>query len=400
MKRLFIEPLDVLMFRSERPFAAIESHVAKLGVISPLTFEGAIKSKIFTGFCHRKGYLLSDFQRKKKRNETKEDFEKSLHDLKQKLEEKLKDNELRELLEIIGYIPLELSSKLNVFGVFFAQKEEQTEHFPIPNDIVQEDRTGSNRVKIVPSQKIKLAKSGLNAVLPPEYPKVKDVDGFMDFDGLKRYLWGGIPEPKRIKVNGQEIRKPYVEETRCGIQLKAWTKTTEEGALYTAEFLRVLEGWGFVVWYESPQDISDGLNKLGGEGRGVVCKNIKEIDINEKLNFSKLVERINEDRVFRLYVATPSYFGGCLPPKDELEKILGVDLNLVAAVPGKPAYIGGYDFAMNKEKPLRRWVNAGAVYYYKFHGEIRDDLNLPIKIIDGIIDMRCALIGIGGDKNV
>ena len=33
MKRLFIEPLDVLMFRSERPFIARESHVAKLGVI-------------------------------------------------------------------------------------------------------------------------------------------------------------------------------------------------------------------------------------------------------------------------------------------------------------------------------------------------------------------------------
>jgi CRISPR type III-B/RAMP module-associated protein Cmr3 len=222
----------------------------------------------------------------------------------------------------------------------------------------------------------------------------------MDFEGLKRYLGGGVPEPEKIEVNGQELRKPYLKEIRSGIRLKAQTKITEEGALYTAEFLRVLNGWRFVVWYESIQDIPSGLIKLGGEGRGVVCENIEEIDIDEKLNFSKLVEKINEDNVFKLYIATPSYFGGCLPPKDRLEKILGVDLNLIAAVPGKPVYIGGYDFAINKEKPLRRWVNAGAVYYYKFDGKIKDDLELPIKIIDENIDMRCAFIGIGGDKNV
>jgi CRISPR/Cas system CMR-associated protein Cmr3 (group 5 of RAMP superfamily) len=132
---------------------------------------------------------------------------------------------------------------------------------------------------------------------------------------------------------------------------------------------------------------------LGGEGKGAICENIIEIDIDEKLALSNLIKKINKDKRFKLYLATPSYFGGCLPPNGKLAEILGVNLRLVGAIPGKPIYIGGYDFAMNKEKPLRRWVNAGAVYYYTFDGEIKENLKLPIKIIEDEVDMRCAFIG-------
>jgi len=383
MKRLFIEPIDVLMFRSERPFTAIESHVAKLGVISPLTFEGAIKSKIFTQFCQIKSFSPADFQRDRRLEEKEEEKE---DDFKARIGEKIKeDAELKETLELIGHPAASSESKFNVVGAFFAGKEKKVEHFPIPNDIVQEDNGSKGIIKIVPSKKIKLPKTKLTTVLPHECSKVKNVYGLIELEQLKKYLWGGIPEVKE---------KPQLEEVRSGIQLEMHAKRTVEGALYTAEFLRLLDRWGFVVWYESPRDIPNGLVKLGGEGKGAICENIKEeININEKLDFSKLIKKINQDKMFKLYLATPSYFGGCIPPKGRLEGILGVELNLIAAIPGKPVYIGGYDFAMNKEKPLRRWVNTGAVYYYKYEGEIRNDLSLPIKIIDENIDMRCAFIG-------
>ena len=110
MKKLLIEPLDVLMFRSERPFIAKESHVAKLGIISPLIFEGALKSKVLTEFCKKTNYPISNLQRKK--NEDEESFKK-------KIEEKIqKDGELKTVLEAIGYTPLEFKSKLTSLAYF------------------------------------------------------------------------------------------------------------------------------------------------------------------------------------------------------------------------------------------------------------------------------------------
>jgi len=385
MKRLFIEPLDVLMFRSERPFIARESYVAKLGVISPLTFEGAIKSKIFLKFCEKRSYSPSFFQRGKKESE---------QDFKNRVAVKMnKDNEIKEILEIIGHPAVNLKPELNVLGIFFAKRSKYVEHFPLPNDIVKEDRENGKFIKVRVSEKIKLHEN-LSAVLPSEYSKIKGKNALIVLEELKNYLWGKIPKIKKIKHRNTEIDKPYLKETRIGIQIKRQTKKTVEGHLYTAEFLRLLEDWGFIVWYTSPKEIPSGIIRLGGEGKGATCRKIEEINLHEKLNFSELIKEINEKGKFKLYLATPSYFNGYKPPKNILEKELGINnLKLVAALPGKPIYIGGYDFAMNKEKPLRRWVNAGAVYYYKFEGKIKDNSPLPIKIIDKNIDMRCAFIG-------
>ena len=422
MKRLFIEPLDVLIFRSERPFIARESHVAKFSkIIFPLTFEGAIKSKIFLEFCKRKNYLPSDFQRKKKRDrkrdETENDVKKSLEKLVNFVKEKIsKDAELPEILEVIGYPPavvgydinklleiletppLNYPSKINVLGVFFSKKDKKEEYFPIPNDIVRKDDKDDEILKLTPILKGELKIPNTeNYVCFSTHSKIKQNIGLMSFNALKDYLWGGKPNKSQI------IDNPYKTELRTGIQLKKGTKTTVTGHLYTAEFLRLKDWkkhWGFVVWIEDEHGLLDEylskneneVIRLGGEGKGAICTKIDEINLADKLGFSDLIEKINEERKFKLYLASPSYFNGHEPPSDRLEKELGVkELRLRAKLPGKPIYIGGYDFAMNMEKPLRRWVNAGAVYYYEFDGEIKRD-SLLIKIIKNI-DMRCAFIG-------
>jgi len=391
MKRLFVEPIDVLMFRTERPFIARETHIAKTGVISPLTFEGAIKSKIFNEFCKRKNYSPNDFQRSKKRSKAPEDLDTSegklIEFVKQQIE---KDKELKEMLEIIGYSPMKFQSKLNVLGVFFAKKNEGfTEYFPVPNDIVRKDNKDNTVMKLQPKEGSKsFMFEWMNEKLHigmAKYSQVENIDGLIDFNDLKTYLNGGIPSPENIKPN------PYFKEIRPGIGLEKSKKKTIEGALYTAEFLRIAENWGFVVWIDCPANFSlqGGLIRLGGEGKGAILQTIKDI----RMDWSDLIQRINEDKKFKLYLAAPSYFNGCIPPRDRLEKVLGVQLKLVAAFPGKPIYIGGYDLALNKEKSLKRWVNAGAVYYYRFEGEIKKDLLIPIKIIDESLDMRCAFIG-------
>jgi len=394
MRRLFIEPIDVLMFRAERPFIARETHIAKTGVISPLTFEGAIKSKIFSEFCRRKGLSSRDFQRMRGREETPEDFERTKEELIESVRQKMEDKEVKELLEVIGYSPLELPSKLNVLGVFFAKKKENEfmEYFPIPNDIVKEDRKDGNIVKLQLKEGLRFGWMGREIrVGTASYSQVENRDYLIDFNGLREYLDGGCPKPMEIEYRGERLRKPYFKEIRPGIELERDRKKTVEGALYTAEFLRLIENWGFVVWYECAGDLlpDEGLIRLGGEGRGAIFRKIKDIG----MDWSDLIKRINEDKKFKLYIATPSYLDGCVPPEDRLEEVLGVKLKLAAAFPGKPVYVSGYDFALNTEKPLRRWVNAGAVYYYEFEGEIREDLAIPIKILDKNLDLRCAFMG-------
>ena len=421
MKRLFVEPLDVLMFRSERPFIARESHVAKIGTISPLTFEGALKSKIFIEFCSRKNYSASDFQRRRKRDETEEDVRRTLEELMDRVKKKIKeDKELVKLFELIGYPvkaveydvnklsevmknpPLNYPSKLKVLGAFFAEREKNVEHFPIPNDIVKEDKNGGEIVKLRPS-KIKLDQDSNLSATFSSYSKVSPIKGLIEINELKKYLHGRVPRIKKIRLKEEETSNPYLIEIRTGIQLERETKQTVEGALYTAEFLRLFENWGFVVWYELEEirdeeiyDYLSGIIRIGGEGRGAYVERIEDLDLNEKLDLPELINEINEDKQFKLYLAIPSYFGNNAwkPSEEKLKQKLGVDgLELVAALPGKPVYIGGYDFALNVEKPLRRWVNAGAVYYYRFKGKIRDDLALPVKIVKGYVDIRCAFIG-------
>jgi hypothetical protein len=174
--------------------------VAKLGVISPLPFEGAIKSKIFTDFCHEACYSPADFQRNKRPEENNKRPEEKEDDFKNRIKRKAEsDTELKKVLELIGHPCVDSKYKLNVIGAFLSQKEEIVEHFPIPNDIVQEDRDNGDkkRVKIVPSGKIKLLKGELSTVLPSGYSKVKGIDGLMELNELKRYLWGEIPEVKK-----------------------------------------------------------------------------------------------------------------------------------------------------------------------------------------------------------
>jgi CRISPR type III-B/RAMP module-associated protein Cmr3 len=401
MKRLFIYPLDVLMFRTYRPFTAGESHVAKTEVISPRTFEGAIKSKLFLDFCSKKGYNPSQFQLEKKRNENSQNFKNRLERFRSKINEKMEnDAELRQILKTIGYSLLGFQSELTVTGVFYSQLNGLEEYFPIPNDLMEYKKPENNVLpgkpvkaefdKLKPKRIIKKVLSygtkgtgGKDAMVPllGKNSHLRRSEGLLPFGEFSKYLNGEIPLKK--------IDFPASKEIRPGVALEHKTKKAVEGALYSAEFMRLELEWGFVVWYEYDHSLDGGLLKLGGEGRGAVANQIED----KILDFSNILGSINKEKRFKLYVATPSYFEGCVPPADILQHRLDVEqLELVAALPGKPVYVGGYDIALNREKPLRRWVQAGSVFFYQFDGKIKNDLDLPLTIRGEDIDMRCACI--------
>lgn len=376
MLRLFVEPLDVLMFRSSRPFIARETHMAKMGAISPTVFAGALKTKILVDFCSRRGIDHTMLQRG--RNEEQVSFENRVKKLVEQ------DGELGEVLRLVGHpVARTVEPNFKVRGVFLAKEEkgEYVEYFRLPNDFVQ-DKDGKRHLILSPFEGLSgtLGFNGeVEIVLTSELIRFEPKGGFISYENLLKYLRG---------FEASEIEhlqdKPYHCERRPGIELEPSKKTTREGYLYVAEFHRLSLGWGFSVWYETPSQgklPKEGLLRLGGEGRGAYYRHVSE----KKVDLSSIVRDVNRERRFKLYLATPVAFDeGWKPNTKKLEKMLGVgELKLVAALPGKPIYLGGYDVARNEEKPLRRGVDAGAVYFFKFkEGGIREDMLFPFPISD------------------
>ncbi len=403
--KIEINPIDVVLFRSERPFTAGETHIAKLGPLSPTTFEGAIKTKLLSAYCEEKGIPIESFQRKRRQSE--EEFKDHLNKLVKE------HDDLEAILKVIGHPLYGASPEIRVIGCFFSRSG--TEYFPLPNDIVKVKDGNKNITRIVPREAFPLIKwdhQDLNLCLSDDSMSVETATGFISSDKLKEYLCGETIEADDI-VQSDSI---FCIERRTGIKLKGKSKTVEEGLLYTAEFMRLRKGWSFTVWCqlsdEAIQKLRDYVGKeflvkLGGEGRGAYCEtNYSSFSFNSNFNIGDLTNEINRNGRLKIYFASPAYCRGCIPPTDLIERLLGdgnLKLRLKAALPGKPLLIGGYDVAKNVEKPLRRWVNAGAVFFYMIEsGKLRDYSEFPITYPDVLcvnpkndkeVDLRCIFVG-------
>jgi len=401
--KIEINPIDLVLFRNERPFTAGETHIAKLGPISPMTFEGAIKAKLLSAYCEKEGVPIESFQRK--RGQSEEEFKDHLNKLVEK------HDDLKAILKVIGHPLYGTSPEIRVIGCFFSRSG--TEYFPLPNDIVKVKGGNKNITKVVPREAFPLIKwdhRDLNLCLSDDSMSVETATGFISSDKLKKYLCGETIEADDT-VQSDSI---FCIERRTGIKLKGKSKTVEEGLLYTAEFMRLHKGWSFTVWCqlsdEAIQKLRDYIGKeflirLGGEGRGAYCKT----DYRDlSFNMDNLISEVNSDGKLKIYFASPAYCKECIPPTDLIERLLGdgnLKLKLKAALPGKPLLIGGYDVARNVEKLLRRWVNSGAVFFYEIEsesGRVKDDLSLPITYPEitssrGLdtaqLDLRCIFIG-------
>ncbi|RLG38061.1 MAG: type III-B CRISPR module-associated protein Cmr3 [Candidatus Alkanophagales archaeon] len=380
--RFFVEPLDVLIFRSSRPFVAGEDHVAKPSIANPSTFAGALKTKILASFCSRMGIEMGELQRKGDEAGFEEKVKKLCEENKQ----------LREVLEIVGHPCVSSIPKLQLKAVFFAE-DGGKELLPLPND-VRVERSGGDLVIRVLEVKEGLLE-GLFDGKRIEFLAEREVErkraaggaSFLRAAALRFYLLREF-EKLEFEMLRKMLRKPpYKEERRTGIELERGRKRAEDRKLYTAEFWRFEGGCGFTLWLEDAGiGIPEGLLRLGGEGRPAYLRELGRLDFRSwGLDTSEILERINEERRLKLYLVTPAIFeAGWKPDVRRIGKMLGgAELELVSALPGKPVYLGGYDVARNKEKPLRRGVNAGAVYFFKVRGRVEEEkVRLPLNVSD------------------
>lgn len=332
--QLFLSPVDVWLFRDGRPFDANSDHRANsLFPPYPSVMQGVIRSHQLVV----KGVALHDPDEIKRQVGTVDDY-----------------------------------GNLRLCGPFLArwENEQLTRYFPVPTDVWVNEKTKQFEQlklseldpKIVTSIPQVPMKNGQPAplkllVTAHESKPTKDSPGeWLNQDQLVKCLQGNA-------VSATKTSDLFVRETRFGIKRNDATRTTEEGALYEAEFIRPCKNVGLYVEVEGYSGWAErGVMRIGGEGRGAAY---------EKITAPALPSlKIELPAQFKVYFATPTYFkNGWLP--ESWSKFFDGEVKLVAAAVNRYESIGGFDWTKkgaDAQKPARRCVPAGSVYYFESNG--------------------------------
>ncbi len=324
MMQLFLSPADVWLFRDGRPFDAQSDHrAASLFPPYPSVMQGVIRSHQLVV----KGATLHDSEEIKRYVGTVDDY-----------------------------------GSLRMRGPFLAKWEkkndkwELTRYFPVPMDVAVKDKmfTPLKLEQLDPTKFVTSAQTPKLLCVDPETKPTKESPGeWLTETELINCLKG---KP----VSATKTSDLFARETRFGIGRDDATRTTKEGALYEAEFIRPCKNIGLYLEVDGYDDWkSPGVLRIGGEGRGARY---------EIITAPKLPEPKKELRgQFKIYFATPTYFENGWVPKD-WHKFFEGDVGLVAAALNRYESIGGFDWAKNDHKAARRYVPAGSVYYFQVNG--------------------------------
>jgi CRISPR-associated protein Cmr3 len=327
--QLFIEPVDVWLFRDGRSFNASEDHWAKsLFPPFPGVMQGIIRS-------HQLVVKQVDLAKPK-------DIEK-------------------EIGTNINY------NGLTLRGPLLMKKERDAEryhrYYPAPGDALTTDTSNKCLIKcLTPAEKLPDGvKTSIPTprllLLPNEIDPVKGESNlWLSEDVLTKYLKGDIV----ASVPGRDL---FQIERRFGIGRDDTTRTTRQvngaGLLYEAEFIRPYPGVGLWVEVEGYDWPDNGLLRMGGEGRGGY---FTQLD-GAKPPLAQAGQKLPAQ--FKLYFATPTYFaGGWQPETGNWNQYFTGPVTLQAAAIGRYQSIGGYDWARHAHKPAHRYVPAGSVYYF------------------------------------
>ncbi len=322
-----IKPFDTLFFRTARPFSmGMDSWAEVVFPPYPSTIYGAIRSFLI----FRKG-KLSDF-----------------------LQKKLED-------EAVG-TPDEKGT-LRLKGPFILINNKPI--FKTPMDLVKIKGKG----KAKPLERIKkpsfvVSNYELSDILVWKgKEEAESADGWLSYDDFKSYIKGDGEEYSLLNRD-----KLLSEEPKIGIKRNRFTLTSEEGMLYRVNMIRLNENVSIGVEIDGANEFPEnGVIQLGGEGKGVFFEKIED-----PLKELKDIEFKFKNGIFKLYLATPAIFEKGWIPKwidenFEGEKD-GVKVKLIACAIERHVPIGGWDLAKNKEKPLRKAIPAGSVYYFQIKG--------------------------------
>ncbi|MCD6484612.1 MAG: type III-B CRISPR module-associated protein Cmr3 [Candidatus Odinarchaeota archaeon] len=371
--KLYILPIDVVMFRDSRPFTAGEDIIAHSIVPLPQTFAGAIRTKIY--------------------------FDKI--DGKDENDEKVK-----QYKEFIGFCRDE--PQFTIMGTFLAKNYEEL-FFAPTNLAMYIDSKNKKKWDFLYPLEIRwgLTSRVIFGGHRIGHKEVKPL--FFTKFGLKKYLMGeftidDIQDDNKNEKNVVQQEDIFTREERIGIALEKEQKITREGLLYRVEFIRFKDSAGFSIWTDDSLDEyfeNTGLIKIGGENR--VSRYIKVAKgLELYIDANELSEIINREKKFLVYVATHTIISKnngkdsriyTWNIKKEVERLLKIRITAIYPVVNKLRLVSGWDVAKHIPKPTRYAISPGSVYFIKFDGKI--ELNSPFGKIGELQKLGYGLIMFG-----
>lgn len=240
--------------------------------------------------------------------------------------------------------------------------------FPAPLDLVEQDK------KLIPLTFINKPQTFISnyllekcLVYKPTKEKVEQPSGWLTLINFKDYLKNKKGEFNFIDTKDKE-NSPYLMEPKIGIAREPGTLTSKEGYLYRIPMIRLSKEAYFVIEVEGLSDSlpDKGVFQLGGEGKGVSYEVVSEDILTSIKNF----ELNFENNLFKIYLATPAIFKkgwlpGWIDEGSYTGEYNGIKLKLIACAIGRPIFIGGWDIANKRPKPMKKAAPPGSVYYFE-----------------------------------
>jgi CRISPR-associated protein Cmr3 len=343
---LLFEPLDVWMFRDGRPFSAGTSHAAT-SIFPPPAFvlQGALR----TLYLEKTGIDWNNSPSK-------------------------------EQIEAVGWD--KTLGNFRMAGPYVARWNADRSHverfFPLPADVVQRGRDlvvlkpGEHQLSAVNSD-LTDALTGLD--LDPEKDDAPEKRYWIPESVLvARYLENQYPDkihflPKIERVGDLEDASFCIPESalfqrehRYGTALTRTSRTvnSDEGLLYSANFVRLCDGVGVLVWLPDDSPLAEIFVatgdteqiRFGGEGRGARISRLSDEQVRTTLDPTTH----QRDGINKIVFLTATWFASGSVPADS-------QIALLAAALPRPLALGGWDLKNNVPRPILRFVPAGSVYY-------------------------------------
>lgn len=302
---IFIRAQDVWRFRDSKPFSAGQNYFARtIFPPHPTTMQGAIR----TYYLHTQEKLLG-----------------SATDM----------------------------GGLQITGPFLAKKagDNIRRYLPMPLDVLQE-KHAKNLVILRPERDasfITSAPDGWHPLVVREEGEYDDADGWLSERAFKAYLEDREPDLKVTRAD-----KLYDLEDRIGLGMDHRRRANEEGLFYRAQFVRPCPDVGLLLHINMPIFQSQtGTIHIGGESR---------VGTYEVVDYAPPVFSVKPGNI-KIVLLTPAYLRGGWKPGTDWQSWLGAEF--VSAAIGKPVAVSGWDVANNAPKPLRHFLPAGSVFYFK-----------------------------------
>jgi CRISPR-associated protein Cmr3 len=340
MWQMFIEPNDVLLFRDGKPFMAGEDHRARsLFPPTPFTMQGVVRSKVLFD----RGVSPHDYAHAATPG-------------------------AQALMQEIGGVGSSYG-QLRLRGPFVAKRNASgiMRYVPLPADMV---RVGDDYRLVKPLADHPFGSNQPTDLLPlwtRTDQLLKEARGWLaEQVFIERYVQGLSLRKNDVICENQLL----VREPRFGIALDYTPRRPQEGMLYQMEFLRLREGVGLLLEVDGIDPFTPrGFLQVGGEARPAAYE-VLQIPLPPLAPINPL------PRQFKVILLTPAWFNGGWQPQggdwrqffDGKATLISVALPRAQSIGG--AFVDDRRRSENFQKPMRRFVSAGSVFFFESDGAV------------------------------